>query len=100
VQSVQKRTAAEKAGIRGGKITGTTEAGQVAVGGDIITSIGGTAVASSEELANDIEAKKPGDTISIGLLRATGHGTYEHKTVSVTLGTRPNSVPNPNTPEG
>src|SRR5271154_6665828 len=100
VQSVQKGTAAEKAGIRGGTISGSVENGQVAVGGDIITSIDGKTVAGSEELANDIEAKKPGDTISIGLLRATGHGKYEHKTVSVTLGTRPNSVPNPNTPEG
>ena len=100
VQSVQKGTAAEKAGIRGGNVSGSTERGQVAVGGDIITSIDGKAVASSEELANDIEAKKPGDTISIGLLRATGHGRYEHKTVSVTLGSRPNSVPNANTPEG
>ncbi len=100
VQSVQKGTAAEKAGIRGGNLTGSTEGGQVAVGGDIITSIDGKTVAGSEELANDIEAKKPGQTISVGLLRATGHGGYEHKTVSVTLGTRPNSVPNPNTPEG
>jgi S1-C subfamily serine protease len=100
VQSVQKGTAAEKAGIRGGKLNSSTESGRVAVGGDIITSIGGKAVASSEELANDIEAKKPGDTISIGLQRATGHGGYEQKTVSVTLGTRPNSVSNPNTPEG
>src|SRR5271154_4495833 len=100
VQSVQKGTAAEKAGIRGGTISGSVENGQVAVGGDIITSIDGKTVAGSEELANDIEAKKPGDTISVGLLRATGHGKYEHKTVSVTLGTRPNSVPNPNTPEG
>ncbi len=100
VQSVQKGTAAEKAGIRGGKISGSTEDGQIAVGGDIITSIDGKAVGSSEELANDIEAKKPGDTITIGLMRGNGHGGYEHKTVSVTLGTRPNSVPNPNTPEG
>jgi putative serine protease PepD len=100
VQSVQKGTAAEKAGIRGGNLTGSTEGGQVAVGGDIITSIDGKAVGSSEELANDIEAKKPGDTITIGLLRGNGHGHYTHKTVSVTLGTRPNSVPNANTPEG
>jgi S1-C subfamily serine protease len=70
------------------------------VGGDIITSIDGKAVNSSEELANDIEAKKPGDTISVGLLRGDGKGHYEHKTVSVTLASRPNSVPNPNTPEG
>ena len=62
VQSVQKGTAAEKAGIRGGTSPGHTENGQVAVGGDIIISIDGKTVASSEELANDIEAKKPGDT--------------------------------------
>jgi S1-C subfamily serine protease len=100
VQSVQKGTAAQKAGIRGGNLTGSTEGGQVAVGGDIIVSIDGKTVGSSEELANDIETKKPGETITIGLLRGNGHGGYEHKTVSVTLGTRPNSVPNPNTPEG
>jgi S1-C subfamily serine protease len=100
VQSVQKGTAAEKAGIRGGNINGSIEGGQVAVGGDIIVSIDGKAVTSSEDLANDIAAKKPNDTISIGLLRATGKGKYEHKTVSVTLGSRPNSVPNPTTPEG
>jgi S1-C subfamily serine protease len=100
VQSVQKGTPAEKAGIRGGKISGSTESGQVAVGGDIITSIDGKAVASSEDLANDISAKKPGDTVTVGLLRGNGHGSYEHKTVSVTLASRPNSVPNANTPEG
>jgi S1-C subfamily serine protease len=100
VQSVQKGTAAQKAGIRGGNISGSTESGQVAVGGDIIVSVDGTAVSSSEDLANDIEAKKPGDTISVGLERANGKGGYEHKTVSVKLGERPNSVPNPSTPEG
>jgi S1-C subfamily serine protease len=100
VQSVQKGTAAEKAGIRGGNLTGSTEHGQVAVGGDIITSIDGKVVATSEDLVNDIQAKKPGQTISVGLLRATGHGGFERKTVSVTLGSRPNSVPNASTPEG
>jgi S1-C subfamily serine protease len=100
VQSVQKGTAAEKAGIRGGTISANVENGQVAVGGDIIVSIDGKPVGSSEELANDIEAKQPGDTITIGLMRGNGHGGYEHKTVSLKLGTRPNSVPNPNTPEG
>jgi S1-C subfamily serine protease len=100
VQSVQKGTPAEKAGIRGGKINGSTESGQVAVGGDIITSIDGKAVTSSEDLANDISAKKPGDTVTVGLLRGNGHGSYEHKTVSVKLASRPNSVPNANTPEG
>jgi S1-C subfamily serine protease len=100
VQSVQHGTAAEKAGIRGGNVTGNTEGGTVELGGDIIVSFEGKAVASSEDLANDIEAKKPGDTVTIGLLRANGKGGYEPKTVKATLGERPNSVPNPDTPEG
>ncbi|MGO9490417.1 MAG: S1C family serine protease [Solirubrobacteraceae bacterium] len=100
VQSVQPGTAAAKAGIKGGTVSTNVENGQVAVGGDIIVGIDGKAVASSEELANDIEAKKPGQTVTIKLERANGHGGYKPMTVSVTLGTRPNSVPNPNTPEG
>jgi S1-C subfamily serine protease len=100
VQSVQKGTPAEKAGIRGGTVSGSTEGGQVAVGGDIIVSIDGKQVTSSEDLANDISAKRPGDKVTVGLLRANGKGGYEHKTVTATLASRPNSVPNPNTPEG
>jgi S1-C subfamily serine protease len=100
VQTVQKGTAAEKAGIKGGTISTELESGEVAVGGDIITGLDGKAVNSSEELANDIEAEKPGDVVRIKLERATGKGNYEPKTVSVKLGTRPNSVPNPDTPEG
>jgi putative serine protease PepD len=100
VQSVQKGTAAEKAGIKGGNITTNTEDGQVAVGGDIVVSIDGKTVTSSEDLAGDIESKKSGDTITIGVLRGNGKGGYEKKTVSATLGSRPNSVPSPNTPEG
>ena len=100
VQSVQKGTAAAKAGIKGGTISTSVENGQVAVGGDIIVSVDGKSITSSEELANVIAAKKPGQTVTVKLERANGHGGYEPKTVSVTLGTRPNSIPNPNTPEG
>jgi S1-C subfamily serine protease len=98
VQSVQHGTPAEKAGIKGGNVS--AEGGAVELGGDIIVSFDGKPVTSSEDLASDVVTKKPGDTVTIGLLRATGKGGYEHKTVSVTLGSRPNSVPNPNTPAG
>jgi S1-C subfamily serine protease len=100
VQSVQKGTPAEKAGIKGGTVTGSTEGGQVAVGGDIVMSIDGKAVNSSEDLANDVSARKPGDTVTVGLLRGNGKGGYERKKVSVKLTSRPNSVPNTSTPEG
>src|SRR5271168_4891524 len=90
VQSVEKGTAAEKAGIKGGTVSTTTEDGQVAVGGDIIVKLDGKEVASSEELANDIGEKKPGDTISVELERAVGNGKYKQMTVKATLGQRPN----------
>ncbi len=100
VQSVQKGTPAERAGIKGGTVNTSIENGQVAVGGDIITSIDGKAVNSSEDLAGDIGTHKPGDTVTVGLYRGTGNGHYERKTLRVTLASRPNSVPNANTPGG
>lgn len=100
VESVEPGTAAAKAGIRGGTVNTTTENGQVAIGGDIIVKLDGKEVASSEALASDIEEKKPGDKIGIELWRAKGGGKYEQKTVTATLGQRPNSVPNPSTPQG
>jgi Do/DeqQ family serine protease len=99
VQSVQKGTPAERAGIKGGNLSGNTEGGQVAVGGDIITAVDGKKVGSSEDLANIIQAHKPGQTVTISLMRARGGGSYERKDVKVTLTSRPSSVPNPNTPE-
>jgi S1-C subfamily serine protease len=101
VQSVAPGTPAEKAGIHGGNISGSVESSQVAVGGDIITSVDGQPVASSTDLANTIQAKKPGQTVTLGLLRATGGGRYEQKTVHVTLASRPSSAPEANSnPEG
>jgi len=98
--NADKNTAAAKAGIRGGAVTTNTENGQISVGGDIIVAIDGKTIGGSQELAAAVASKKPGNTISVSLLRANGKGGYEHKTVSVTLGSRPNSVPNPNTPQG
>jgi S1-C subfamily serine protease len=100
VQSVQKGTAAAKAGIRGGTVSTNTEDGQVAVGGDIIVAIDGKPINSSEELANAIETHRAGETVKIGIERASGGGNYKKMTLTATLGQRPNSVPNANTPEG
>jgi S1-C subfamily serine protease len=99
VESVQKGTPAEKAGIHGG-VASSTEAGQVAVGGDIIVSIDGKRVSSSQDVANDIHEKKPGQTISVGLKRPNGSGGYKDLTVNVTLGSRPDKLEGASTPEG
>ena len=99
VEKVESGTAAAKAGIHAGNVEAKIDGGEVDVGGDIIVGVDGKQVKTSEELAADIGAKKPGDTVSIELLRANGTGGYAKKTITVTLGERPNSVPNPNTPE-
>jgi len=98
VQRVEAGTPAGKAGIKGGSIT--TEGGQIAVGGDIIVSVDGKAIKSSEDLSNTIGGLKPGQTVTLGIERANGSGGYKHMEVKVKLGTRPASVSNPNTPEG
>jgi S1-C subfamily serine protease len=98
VQSVQPGTPAQTAGINGGTIT--TENGQVAVGGDIVVGIDGKRVRSSEDVASDVEAHKPGDTITIEVERANGSGGYSRKTLRATLTQRPESVNNSSNLEG
>ena len=100
VETVEGGTPAAKAGIRGGNLEVQTSGGKVAVGGDIVVAVDGKTVANAEDLTTVIGSKKPGDTISVEVLRATGKGSYEHKTLQVTLAARPNSIKNANTPEG
>jgi S1-C subfamily serine protease len=100
VETVEAGTPAAKAGIRGGNLEAQTAGGKVAVGGDIVVKVDGEAIANAEALSALIASKKPGNTISIEVLRATGSGSYEHKTIKVTLTARPNSIHNANTPEG
>jgi S1-C subfamily serine protease len=57
-------------------------------------------ISSAEDLSGLIASKKPGDTINVEVLRATGNGSYEHKTLKVTLTVRPNSIKNAATPGG
>ncbi len=100
VETVEGGTPAAKAGIRGGNLEVQTSGGKVAVGGDIVVAVDGKTIANAEDLTSVIGSKKPGDTISVEVLRATGKGSYEHKTLKVTLAARPNSIKNANTPEG
>lgn len=100
VETVEAGTPAAKAGLRGGNLEAQLGGGKVAVGGDIIVGVDGKAISSAEDLSSLIGSKKPGDTISVEVMRASGKGTYEKKTIKVTLTARPDSIKNPNTPEG
>jgi S1-C subfamily serine protease len=99
VQSVEAGTPAAKAGLHAGNLEVQINGSKISVGGDIIVSVDGKKIATSEDLAGSVAAKKPGDTVTIELLRANGSGGYTKKTVTATLTQRPNSIPNPNTPE-
>jgi S1-C subfamily serine protease len=92
VESVQKGSPADKAGLKGGASAGS-ETGSVAVGGDIIQSVDGKSVASSEDLAAVISGLKPGQTVTVKILRPSGHGKWNPKTVDVKLGKRPATSP-------
>jgi S1-C subfamily serine protease len=99
LEKVEAGSPAAKAGLRGGNVEAKIGGNEIAVGGDIVVGLDGKKVTSSESLAGYVGAKKPGDTVTIELLRASGSGGYTKKNVTVTLGQRPNSIPNPNTPE-
>jgi putative serine protease PepD len=69
IASVKANTPAAKAGLRAG---------------DVVKSIGGTAVSSSDELRAAINARKPGDRVSVTYVR-----NGKQHSVSVTLASRP-----------
>jgi putative serine protease PepD len=52
--------------------------------GDVITAAGGTAVSSSAELQKAVDARKPGDTLSLSFIR-----DGQSKTATVALAERP-----------
>ncbi|HIS31580.1 MAG TPA: trypsin-like peptidase domain-containing protein [Candidatus Limivivens intestinipullorum] len=59
--------------------------------GDIITSIDGIAINSSDELYNRMEYYKAGEQITLTIERQTENGGYEEMDVTLTLGNRPDS---------
>ncbi len=74
----------EKAGIRGGTNTATVDGAPLTIGGDVITGADGHALKTFYSLMVYIERnKKPGDAITLNILRNTPSN------VLVTLGVRP-----------
>ncbi len=80
----ESRTPAQKAGLRAATGQRTIDGEPYSTGGDVITEIDGQKVTSSEELQRAIDAKQPGDTISVTYWR-----DGESHTVDVKLANRP-----------
>jgi S1-C subfamily serine protease len=77
---------ADDAGIRGSDHTITYQASRVQAGGDVILAVNGKKVIGPSDLSNFIAAYKPGDKVTLQILR-----DGQRQDVQVTLGTRPTS---------
>lgn len=88
VVAVVKGSPAAKAGLVAGHRHVTVNGVGAVVGGDAIVSVDGKRVSSAGQLADVIAADKPGETVSLGVVR-NGHS----KTVKVTLGNAPANPP-------
>ncbi len=78
---------APKAGIKGGSQQTAIQGQTYLTGGDVITAIDGTAVTSAEDLAAAILQHKPGDSVTVTVLR--GGSTLQ---IKATLAQRPSGT--------
>ncbi|HEX6761250.1 MAG TPA: trypsin-like peptidase domain-containing protein [Gaiellaceae bacterium] len=83
VGKVQSGTGASSAGLKAATGSVTIAGVQYPTGGDVITSVEGTAVATAEQLRAIVDSHQPGDSLKLVVVRGG-----QSRTVSVTLGTR------------
>jgi S1-C subfamily serine protease len=88
--NTESRTPAQRAGLRAATGQRTIDGEVYSTGGDVVTEIDGQKITSTEELQRAIDAKKPGDTITITYWR-----NGESHTVDVKLANRPDEVAPP-----
>ena len=79
---------ADDAGLAGGSRLVEDAGAQICAGGDVITAVGGTAIADASDLQEAIDAATPGSDVALTVVSTGGAS----RTVHVTLGTRPASA--------
>jgi S1-C subfamily serine protease len=84
VTEVRNGTPAADAGLRAATGTRTLGGEEYPTGGDVITEIDGSRITSAEDLQAAIDAKRPGDTISVTYVR-----DGKTRTVDIELANRP-----------
>jgi S1-C subfamily serine protease len=87
VQAVNGGSPAQTAGITAGKDSAQLNGGPIQLGGDIIVGVDGKPITSSDDLSSLIGDHKPGDTVTLQIIRAG-----KRRTVSVKLGSRPTTL--------
>ncbi len=89
VTGVAEGGPAARAGLAFGDRLVESMAGPVCTGGDVITALDGTQVADASALQRLVDAREPGDEVSLTVTGADGG----ERTVTVTLGERPETAP-------
>ena len=84
VTEVRPCTPAEDSGLQAATGTETVDGEEVPTGGDVIVEFDGKEITSAAELQAAVDARKPGDTVPVTVLR-----NGKRRVVEVTLGTRP-----------
>jgi putative serine protease PepD len=84
VTEVRPDTPASRAGLRAAPGSRLVDGQSYPTGGDVITAIDGRKVTASTELQSAIDAKQPGDTVSLTVVR-----DGDSRTVEVELASRP-----------
>lgn len=84
VTQVRSSTPAEEAGLRAATGTELVDGQERPTGGDVILAFDGKEVTSAAALQSAVDARRPGDTVSIAILR-----DGKRRTVKVTLAARP-----------
>ncbi len=84
LSKVEAGSPAAKAGLSAGTGSQTIDGLPYTANGDVIVKVGGKTVATSDELRSAIDAKKPGDTVSLTVVRSG-----KQRTVEATLVSRP-----------
>jgi S1-C subfamily serine protease len=79
---------ADQAGLKGADHTIHFQASPVRVGGDVILAVNGKKVVGPSDLSNFIAQYRPGDHVTLQILR-----DGQHQSIDVTLGTRPTGSP-------
>ncbi len=88
VERVYQGSAAAKAGIKAGKYDQVVEGQSYMVGGDIIVSADGVPINSATRLRDVVNAKKPGDTLTLEIYRGS-----TKQSLDVKLGRQPATIP-------
>lgn len=84
VTQVRPHTPAEEAGLQAATSAKFENGEEIPTGGDVIVAFGGVKVTSPAELQAAVDAKRPGDTVELAILR-----DGRTRTIEVTLAERP-----------